>query len=87
MRNEGKDDFYVAKLLWVSELHELLKEQNIPFKKSERSWTLYQRLAACLKTDLLSALVREKIKRRKKIEIKEDCTVKQYGGSGLFEPM
>ncbi len=87
IRNEEKDNFYIAKLLWVSELYELLKEQNITFKKSERSWALYQKLAANLETDHLSDLVREKLKFRKKIEIKEGYVIKQYGGSGLFEPM
>lgn len=62
--NPSKEKFYIAKLLWKEELVEVLMELKIPFKKKSRSWTLCELLAQNIEQDLLSDIVRNKMKKR-----------------------
>jgi hypothetical protein len=69
--NISKDGFFLAQLLWHSELIEVLKDQSIPHKKNTRCWTLCQILANNVEVSKLAGLVREKIKQRIQWKIKE----------------
>ena len=62
--NTNINGFYLAQLLWHSELVEVLQEQNILFKKQQRNWLLCEKLADNLDVSVLSMLVREQIKKR-----------------------
>ncbi len=62
--NQNKQKFHIAKLLWHDELVEVLVEQNISCKKQSRNWILCETLSANLELDVLSEIVREKIKNR-----------------------
>lgn len=63
--NPDKNKFYVAKLLWHDELVEVLSELNISFKKKSRNWILCEILSQNTEMEILSNIVREKIKKRK----------------------
>ncbi|HLP52491.1 MAG TPA: sce7726 family protein [Chitinophagales bacterium] len=73
--NTRKSGFHLAKLLWHNELVEVLTEQEIPFKKKDRSWILCQTLDANLPVTIISDIVREKLKARTTWQLKEDCEV------------
>lgn len=77
--NTNQQGFHIAKLLWHSELEELLEDQQIPYKKRARSWLHCQNLAENLDVNDLSALVREKLKQRKEWKIKEDDATGSHG--------
>lgn len=64
-RNDKKESFYIAKLLWREELIEVLEEQFIPFKRKEGTWILCETLAENLPDTILSKIVRDKLKARK----------------------
>jgi hypothetical protein len=70
--NNKVEGFYIAKLLWHSELIELLIANGISFKKKHRNWILCELLASNIDTKILSALVREKLKKRSEWKIKSD---------------
>lgn len=69
--NTNQEGFFIAKLLWYSELIEILVEQKIPFKKQTRCWLLCETLAANIDTKTLSDLVRDKLKKRKDWKLKK----------------
>ena len=69
--NDNKDGFYIAQLLWHSELVDLIKEAAIPFRKHYRRWILCELLANNFNTPDLAALVRTKIKQRKTWRLEE----------------
>lgn len=72
--NTAQDGFYIAKLLWRDELIDILKENNIPFKKSQRNWLLCEILSERIETPTLSTIVRQKLKLRKNWkEITPNC--------------
>ena len=62
--NNNRESFYLAKLLWRDELLECLTENNIPFRKKDRSWLLCEELSANLDIGTISQLVRSKLKKR-----------------------
>ena len=64
LKNEAKQPFFVAQLLWKQEILDILIQERIPFKKSTRVWGLCELLAANLEIEQLSQLVREKLKVR-----------------------
>lgn len=69
--NNNKEGFHIAKLLWHSELVEVLAEQNIPFKNKQRTWILCELIAANIEINLLSDIVRHKLKQRNEWKVKE----------------
>lgn len=62
--NKERNGFYIAKLLWKEELMSILIGHDIPFRKSDRAWTMCETLANNLDTDSLSHSVRETLKTR-----------------------
>ncbi|MCC6182186.1 MAG: sce7726 family protein [Bacteroidia bacterium] len=63
-QNPNKNGFYIAQLLWRSELIELLMEQGLCFKKKLRNWALCEIAALNIEPNKLSQLVKDKIKKR-----------------------
>jgi len=63
-KNNNKEAFHIAKLLWRPELIELLTINNIKFKKAERNWLLCENLAQHLELSLLENSVRQILKNR-----------------------
>jgi len=63
-KNNDRESVYIAKLLWREELMECLEMHKIKFRKKDRNWLLCQALSQNLDTDLISSIVREKLKRR-----------------------
>lgn len=76
--NEHKEGFHVAKLLWKEELIEVLQENKIAFRKSDRTWLLCDLLASSMDIEYLSLAVREKLKKRMdwKMDSIEGCAAK-----------
>ncbi len=62
--NHNKEGFYIAKLLWRDELIECLTDKQIQFRKKDRTWLLCEALSANLEIELISEMVRNKIKQR-----------------------
>jgi hypothetical protein len=62
--NENIDGFHIAKLLWREEILEVLKENNITFRKRDRNWDLCKLIAFNLKARTISSIVRAKLKKR-----------------------
>lgn len=73
IKNESRESIYIAKLLWREELMECLEELKIKFRKKDRNWLLCEALSTNLDTDSISAIVRNKLKKRD--QWKEDMTV------------
>lgn len=75
--NKNKQAFFIAKLLWREELIEVLEEYQLPFRKKDRNWILCEVLSANLNLQLLSCVVREKLKKRTawKTTVTECCEV------------
>ncbi len=71
-KNNSKNGFFIAKLLWHDELVEVLSQTDIPFKKRYRNWTLCELLRDNMEIDILSKLVREKLKQRPNWKTKEE---------------
>jgi hypothetical protein len=63
-KNVSKEGIYIAKLLWREELIECLNQYNLKFRKKDRNWLLCEVLSTNLEIDLLSTIVREKLKAR-----------------------
>ena len=63
-KNKGQQSFYIAKLLWKDELHQLLSQHKIKFRKSDRNWLLCEALSKHLTLDELSSSVRDLLKER-----------------------
>lgn len=72
-KNKEKDGFYVAKLLWREEIIQILESYQIPYKKKERNWILCETLSSSFNIEVLSKLVREKIKARPDAVITKGC--------------
>ncbi|PBJ14362.1 sce7726 family protein [Flavobacterium sp. ACN6] len=64
IKNESRESIYIAKLLWREELMECLEELQIKFRKKDRNWLLCEALSSNLDTDSISAIVRNKLKKR-----------------------
>jgi hypothetical protein len=64
VKNEKRESMYIAKLLWREELMECLEELQVKFRKKDRNWLLCEALSANLDTDSISAMVRNKLKKR-----------------------
>ncbi|GAA4329567.1 hypothetical protein GCM10023149_34310 [Mucilaginibacter gynuensis] len=62
--NLNKEAFHIAKLLWREELLGVLKENNIKHIKKHRNWLLCETLANNLELELISEIVRNKLKSR-----------------------
>lgn len=62
--NHRKEPFYLAKLLWREEVVDILEGMRVKYRKKDRSWLLCELLASSIDTDLLSDLVRAKLKNR-----------------------
>jgi len=62
--NNSKEAFYIAKLLWRTELLDVLQENNIRFKTKDRNWLLAEALASNLSISELSRVVRARLKQR-----------------------
>lgn len=62
--NDKKDGFYLAKLLWRTELFDILNDHSISFKKKDRNWILCELLAQSLEIETIALAVREKLKIR-----------------------
>lgn len=62
--NNNKECFYIAKLLWRDELIECLIENRIPFCKKDRNWLLCEAISENLDVEIVSELVRAKLKKR-----------------------
>jgi hypothetical protein len=62
--NKEKQGFFIAKLLWREELIDCLTEYLIPFRKKDRNWLLCEALASSLDVNVVSCIVREKLKKR-----------------------
>lgn len=62
--NKNKDGFFIAKLLWREEIIDILTEYQIPFRKKDRNWILCEVLSSNLNIELLSDIVRDKLKNR-----------------------
>lgn len=73
--NLNKHGFFIAKLLWHDELLDVLSELKLPFKKNQRNWILCETLSQNTDINILSKLVREKLKLRTDWKTKEDCLV------------
>lgn len=71
--NKNKQGFFIAKLLWRSELIDSLIEYQIPFNKKDRNWLLCEALSLALDIKTVSFIVRDKLKQRKDWKI--DVTV------------
>lgn len=65
-KNPKKDGFFIAQLLWRSELFEILNENNIFFKKKYTNWKLCKILSEKIDSEILSNIVRVKMKMREK---------------------
>jgi hypothetical protein len=63
-KNPFKQSFHIAKLLWREELLEVLIENKIKFRKKDRNWILCEVLATNLQIELISEIVRYKLKKR-----------------------
>lgn len=85
-KNPDRNGFFIAKLLWKDELFEILNDQQISFSKKHRHWTLCETLSTKLSVNLLSELVREKLKARKNWKVKEENELGICGGFGYIEP-
>ncbi|MDR6942730.1 sce7726 family protein [Mucilaginibacter pocheonensis] len=64
IKNPHKQAFHIAKLLWRDELLEVLSENQIKFRKKDRNWLLCEVIAANLEIELISDIVRNKLKKR-----------------------
>jgi hypothetical protein len=62
--NKNKEGFFIAKLLWREEIIDILTEHQIPFRKKDRNWILCETLSSNLNIEILSGIVREKLKNR-----------------------
>lgn len=62
--NNNKESFYIAKLLWRDELIECLIENQIPFRKKDRNWLLCEAICQKLEIEIISEMVRTKLKKR-----------------------
>lgn len=69
-KNTHMESFFLANLLWNHELEEVLKEENIPYKKRSRSWLMCEAISRHLSTDKISAIVRERLKYRTDWKVK-----------------
>jgi hypothetical protein len=63
-RNTAKNGFFLAKLLWRDEIMSILGELSIPHKKKDRNWIQCETLANNVNIEVLSELVRQKLKSR-----------------------
>ena len=62
--NKNIEGFYLAKLLWREELIGVLNQFNIHFRIKERNWILAETIAKNIELDVLSDIVRKKLKER-----------------------
>jgi hypothetical protein len=63
-KNKSTEPVYIAKLLWRDELLEILNEYKIKHRKSDRNWLLCEQLCISVKKELVSTIVRDKLKQR-----------------------
>jgi hypothetical protein len=63
-KNNSREGFYLAKLLLRDEIMNILNEYEIIHRKKDRNWIQCEILASNLNIDLLSGIVREKLKNR-----------------------
>ena len=63
-QNNSKESFFIAKLLWRTEILDILREQKIAHKKVDRNWILCENLANNINVKTLSEIVRQKLKGR-----------------------
>lgn len=63
--NTNKEGFYLAKLLWREELLEVLKDNAIKHRKADRNWLLCEALSDNTDIEVLSLIVRQKLKDRR----------------------
>lgn len=69
--NYNKNAFFLSKLLWNTEIIEILTDLKIPFKKKLRNWLLCEILSQNVEIELLSNIIREKLKVRENWKAKE----------------
>lgn len=62
--NPNRNAFYIAKLLWRDEILEILRTYAVPHKKKHRNWLLCELLAEFFDIEVLSDIVRNKLKHR-----------------------
>ena len=69
--NKNKEGFFIAKLLWRTEVIEILKSSNIPFRSKDTLWKLCETLEKNIPVNKLSKIVRESLKTRENWKTKE----------------
>ncbi|WP_298894674.1 sce7726 family protein [uncultured Psychroserpens sp.] len=69
--NKNKEGFFLAKLLWREEIENILKSQEISFRKKDTVWKLSELLGCKIPTRKLSKIVRETLKKRVDWKLKE----------------
>ncbi|HEX8269980.1 MAG TPA: sce7726 family protein [Flavobacterium sp.] len=62
--NNNRESVYIAKLLWREELIECLEEHKVTYRRKDRNWLLCEALCDNLPIETISAIVRQKLKRR-----------------------
>jgi hypothetical protein len=85
-KNNFKNGFHLAQLLWREELLQVLQEYNIQHKKKYRNWILCEILSTHFDVNSLSDIVRTILKNRQNWKTKVGCEAMSNDGFDYSEP-